>query len=116
MLTAILEEKLPRLQRGKTALGVTTEARLAQEIACADLFTEGCCHRRDVDVDFLRYASRTGMDGKTGAVAYDARLGAGALSHRQPLWTVRNDDARPLRNRVPRLGRWTDVGRLSLPL
>src|SRR6267378_5874774 len=69
----------------------------------------------DAHVDFLCDAGANGVDGQAVAGAA-AGLRAGTFSNRQPLWAIRGDDARPVRNRVSRLGRWANVARLSVPL
>src|SRR6266849_3920807 len=43
------------------------------------------------------------------AAADDTGFSAGTVPHREPLWAVRCDDARSLRNRVPGLGRWANL-------
>ena len=50
----------------------------------------------DADLDFLRDAGANGVDGQAVAEVDDTGFGAGALSHREPLWAVRRDDARSL--------------------
>src|SRR5260370_1205685 len=89
---------------------------MAKENQSASLRAEARCDGGDAHVDFLCDVRADGVDGQALAALDDTGLGAGAVSHREPLRAVRHDDTRALRNRVPRLGRRTDVARLSVPL
>src|SRR5258707_119355 len=89
---------------------------MAKEIQSASLRAEARCDGGDAQGDFLWDGRADGVDGQALAALDDPGLGAGAVSHREPLRAVRHDDTRALRNRVPRLGRRTDVARLSVPL
>src|ERR1700731_2135736 len=63
-----------------------------------------------------RWRKWCGWSGRGRRPPADPRRGARAVSHRQSVWTVRHNDARAIRNRVPGLGRRANVARLSLPL
>src|SRR5229473_3866634 len=89
---------------------------MAKDVPGTSLRAAARADSSDADLDFLRDACATGVDGQAVAAAADAGLAAGAVSHREPLWTIRGDDAGALRNRVPGIGRWTKLARLSLPL
>ena len=72
-------------------------------------------HLRDVRVAFLRQHDAARSDGVAfGSAADGSGDGAGTVSHRRSLRSLRADDARALRNRIPRLDGWTELDDLSI--
>src|SRR5947199_289992 len=69
---------------------------MAKETSPATFCTKARRDGGDAHVDFLCHARANGVDGQAVAASDHARVGAGAVSHREPLWTVCGDDARPL--------------------
>ena len=53
---------------------------------------------------------------RAASPAAGAGTGAGPVSRGEHLWAVREHDPAPVRDRVPRLGRWQELDRLPLPL
>src|SRR5258708_29696531 len=87
---------------------------MAKKTSGTSLRAEARCDNRDARLDFLFDARANGVDGQAVAAADDPRFGAGAVSHREPLWAVRHYDARPIRNPISGLGPWANPARLPL--
>ena len=67
-------------------------------------------------MDLLRHDGTDGVDGEASESADHTRVGAGTVSHCKPVWIVCDHDARPVRDRIPRLGRWAEVVGVSIPV
>src|SRR5260370_30440789 len=116
LLPEIREKELPGHQRSQTSCRASSRRQMEKNTARARLRAEDRRDGGDAHVDFLCDAGAIGVDGQAVASADDAGHCAGTFSHRQPLWAIRSDDARPVRNRVSRLRRPANVARLSLTL